>query len=249
MDIFDNKIEAINLQVTDLENNIQIRFQTIENSVKESASNMEIKMLKDCIKKIEGILEKTAEDSDLDEAFQRLFLLEDLEKERTEQALMQESYDKRFNVLFHGLDEEVNSVWETRIETLEILHQFMRDGLNITDPSNIALADFHRLPQQPVMKDGVKVNRPIIIKLTNAADKHLIFSSLKHLKAHNNKRRSQFVKPQYITEHLPKPFQKERKLLLPAFKAARQQKKKTNWIAENGHYNLYINNIKYELPE
>ena len=80
MDIFDNKIEAINLRVTDLENNIQIRFQTVENSVKESASNMEIKMLKDRIKKIEGILEKTAKDSDLDEAFQRLFLLGTLKK-------------------------------------------------------------------------------------------------------------------------------------------------------------------------
>ena len=57
------------------------------------------------------------------------------------------------------------------------------------------------------------------------------------------------MKPQYITEHLPKPFQKKKKLLLPAFKAARQQKKKTNWVAENGHYNLYINNVKYELPE
>ena len=133
----------MNLRVTYPENNIKIRFQTVKNSVKESASNMEIKMLKDRIKKIEGILEKTAKDSDLDEAFQRLILLEDLEKERTEQALMQESYDKRFNVLFHGLNEELNSVWETRNKTLKILHQFMRDGLNITDPSNIALADFH----------------------------------------------------------------------------------------------------------
>ena len=146
MDIFDNKIEAINLRVTDLENYIQIRFQTFENSLKESASNMEIKMLKDRIKKIEGILEKTAKDSYLDEAFQRLFLLEDLEKERTEQVFMQESYDKRFNVLFHGLDEEVNSVWETRNKTLKILHQFMRDGLNITDPSDIALSDGHDKP-------------------------------------------------------------------------------------------------------
>ena len=122
-------------------------------------------------------------------AFQRLYFLEDLEKERPEQVLMRESYDKRFNVLFHGLHEELNSVWETCNETLKILHQFMRDGMNITNPSNIALADYHRLPQQPVMKDGVKINRPIIIKLTNAADKHLIFSSLKHLKAHSNKRR------------------------------------------------------------
>ena len=139
---------------------------------------------------------------------------------------MQESYDKRFNVLFHGLDEEVNSVWETRNETLKILHQFMRDGLNITDPSNIALADFHRLPQLPVKKDGVKINRPIIIKLTNAADKHLIFSSLKHLKAHNNKRRSQFMKPQYITEHLPKPFQKEKSYFCQHLKQ-RDNKRKT----------------------
>ena len=52
----------------------------------------------------------------------------------------------------------------------------------------------------------------------------------------------------YITEHLPKLFQEERKLLMPYFKKARSLKQKTNWRAENGHYCLYIDNIKVDIP-
>ena len=43
---------------------------------------------------------------------------------------------------------------------------FMKRGLQIKDPSAIMLADYHRLPQHPVLKNGIKVNRSIIIKLT-----------------------------------------------------------------------------------
>jgi len=32
------------------------------------------------------------------------------------------------------------------------------------------------------------------------------------------------------------------------FKEARRLYKKTFWRAENGHYALYVNNIKVELP-
>jgi len=57
------------------------------------------------------------------------------------------------------------------------------------------------------VKDHVKVCRPVIIKLSNAADKHLIFSHLKILKIHNAVRRERFLRPQYETEHLPSQFQ------------------------------------------
>ena len=46
----------------------------------------------------------------------------------------------------------------------------------------------------------------------------------------------------YITEQLPKLFQKGRKLLMPYFKKAKGLKEKTNWRAETGLYWLYIDN-------
>ena len=113
----------------------------------------------------------------------------------------------------------------------------MKEGLNIANPSQIALADYHRLPRQPTYKNMEKINRPIILKVTNAFDKNLIFSNLKNLKAHNARRRLQSLRSHNVTEHLPKLFQEERKLLLPAFKEARSPNKKTMWRAEKGHYN------------
>ena len=62
----------------------------------------------------------------------------------------------------------------------------MKDGLKISDPMTIQLADYHRLPQH---KNGNRVNRPIILKLRNAADKRRIFNNVKNLKNYNEERR------------------------------------------------------------
>ena len=85
--------------------------------------------------------------------------------------------------------------------------------------------------------------RPIVIKLTNVIDKRKIFNNLKNLKTFNDERRRNNQSSIYITEHLPKQFQIERKLLLPFFKEAKRRKQKTSWKAENGHYFLYIDGI------
>ena len=88
----------------------------------------------------------------------------------------------------------------------------------------------------------------MIIKFTNAADKHTVFSHVKNLKRYNEVRPIENLQPQYITEHLPKKFVEERKKLMPAFKEARLQSKKTAWRVENGHYALFIDNQKAPLP-
>ena len=82
----------------------------------------------------------------------------------------------------------------------------MREGLKIMQSIEIALADFHRLKHQPVFKNGKRVNRPIIIKVTNSFDKHFMFSSLKNSKSYNSKRKLHSLQPHCITKHLPKPF-------------------------------------------
>ena len=55
--------------------------------------------------------------------------------------------------------------------------KFLKNGLKI-EPDDIEVADIFRLPQYPIMKNGKKVHRPIIVKLVYNSDKNLIFSSL-----------------------------------------------------------------------
>ena len=67
--------------------------------------------------------------------------------------VMRESYDKRFNVLIHGLPEDPQNVWETPLQTLAHIHKFMKEALLITDPTMITLAYYHHFPQRPIYKE------------------------------------------------------------------------------------------------
>jgi len=42
-------------------------------------------------------------------------------------------------------------------------------------------------------------------------------------------------------------FQQEPKMILPYFKKARKENKKSQWRAENGHCTLYVDGIKVKL--
>ena len=59
-----------------------------------------------------------------------------------------------------------------------------------------------------------------MIKLTSAADKQKIFARLKNLKPYNEARLLTNSRSQYVTQHLPKLFQEEKKQLMPLFKFA-----------------------------
>ena len=49
---------------------------------------------------------------------------------------MQESYDKRLNLLIHGLEENNKTDWETRESTQETLCEFFQKDLQIKEPRN-----------------------------------------------------------------------------------------------------------------
>ena len=175
---------------------------------------------------IDICLEDKAESSELEILQAKLATIEESIKEHERTAVMQESYEKRINILIHGIPEPNNSVWEIPIQTLGAIQSFMKDGLLISDPLTIPLADYHRLPQRPEFRDGRKITRLIIIKLTNAPHEKRIFSSLKNLKDYSERRRTQNQSTVYVTDHLPKSFLEERKLLLPQFRKARRLNKK-----------------------
>ena len=74
---------------------------------------------------------------------------------------MKESYDKRLNILIHCIQEDNSNVWEKREKIIEKFQDFLKNGLKI-NPNEIKLSDIHRLPQQPITKNGRPVHRPII---------------------------------------------------------------------------------------
>ena len=125
-----------------------------------------------------------------------------------------ESYSKRLNILIHGLPENEESRWEKRETTLEIYKKFLKNTLQIQDPSEIRIAGIHCLPQRPVYRNKKRKCRPIIIKLASAMDKSNIFRLTKHLKKYNdsNCEASSSSGSQstdltvYITDHLPRIF-------------------------------------------
>ena len=177
-------------------------------------------------------------------------------KQQKIDAVMKDSYSKRLYVLIHRLKEAPakpgeENLGESRADTLMIFRHFFSERLQIAEPSSISLVDIPRLPQRPSpVEFGKTKARPIIAKLATQDDKNWIYQPLQFLKFYNH----QEVNPYtgkcypnvYITDHLPREFEKQRTLLLPLFKAARKDKKKNSWRAENGKYNLYIEGQKPE---
>ena len=221
MDTLESKVDSFSIRLHSLEETVNSKFEAIDRSLND---------------KVDFHV--------FDELLQRLTFLEDYKLAQERNAVMQESYEKRFNILIHGLEEKCDSAWETPDETLQIVHNFMNEGLKIEQPTDVAIVDCHRLPQHPIYRNRTKVERSIIIKVANSPAKRQIYGSLKYLKAFNDNRRLLNHKAVYITDHLPKKFQEERKLILPQFKAARSQGKKTMWKPEDGHYVLYVDNVK-----
>ena len=72
------------------------------------------------------------------------------------------------------------NIWEKREKTIEKFQDFLKNGLKI-NPNEIKLSDIHRLPQQPITKNGRPVHGPIIVTFLTIHDKNLIFKSTKNL--------------------------------------------------------------------
>ena len=160
--------------------NLTLRIHKLEKTISNYGERLdELKCkLNTKFEEIDFRLEDEAETSELEILQAKLATTEETIKEQERTAVMPESYEKRLNILIHGIPEPNNNVWENSLQTLAAIQNFMKDGLLISDPLTIPLADYHRLPQRPVFRDGRKVTGPIIIKLTTAPDIKRIFSGL-----------------------------------------------------------------------
>ena len=105
------------------------------------------------------------------------------------------------------------------------------------------------MPKLTVLKNGKKIQRPIIIKLTNLFEKQLTWKYLNNLKLYNNELN---VKPRlrgyiYVTDHLPIEMLQQKKKLLPLFNKARQKGKGASWKVVADEYRLYIHGINVTI--
>ena len=189
----EDKMESLEHKINEIENEKAI---TEELRKQEPKTNDSINELRQRVKEISEMFNNA-------------------EYENRKTALRNEMYSKRFNVLIHGIKEKSGSVWETKEETGKLAIDFFQNALLIDDPASIKLADAHRLPQHPVLRNSKKIERPIIIKLTNAFDKQLTFKNLKCLKEYNETLNLKPKNPGYVTEHLLRELQMQKKRLIP----------------------------------
>ena len=78
--------------------------------------------------------------------------------------------------------------------------------------------------------------------MTNAFGKQLILNNLKRLKEYNETLNLEPKNPGYVymTKHLPHELQMQKKRLIPIFRKAKEEGKKTAWKIIDGDYQLYI---------
>ena len=67
------------------------------------------------------------------------------------------------------------SLGKKRKITLQIYKNFLKNGMQIQDPSKIGIADIHRLPQRLEYRNKKRKCKRITVMLTSAMDKSEIF--------------------------------------------------------------------------
>ena len=101
---------------------------------------------------MDSLLSGKADLTSLNQMNKRIKKLESMIESYEKSAVMQESYDKRLNILIHGTKEDNDSPWEKQDTTVTKFQEFLKKGLKIDDPEDIEFVDIHRLPQYPVKK-------------------------------------------------------------------------------------------------
>ena len=141
--------------------------------------------------------------------------------------------------MIHGIKEDTESAWETKWESENKFKQVLQNGLKISNFHAVAVADVHRLSQHPITKNGKHITPSIIVKFTSYSDESMIMRSLKNLEEFNQERKRTFGSETnyvYVTEHLSRELQQQKKKLLSACKEVKQNKQRTVWRIEKAKF-------------
>ena len=164
VDRLEKTVTSIQHQVSEVEAKLFKRCENIELRLAEKAENSELINFKKQVK----VLEKQRDEEHEVLVTQQTQItrlkgqLQQCKQVAERESLSREAYSKKFNLLVHGLEEDQNNLWENRATTESMLKKFLKDGLQIESPDQISSIDVHRLPQYPLFKNKVKINRPII---------------------------------------------------------------------------------------
>ena len=229
-------------------NNVTSKLANIEgniNDIKSKISDIEAKLDSNINRLDERITKLATSTSERFEKTDQQIMninerIKTLETNYTKDRILAELYNKRNNLIIHGLPESTINEDLDRNESLTLVQKFLKDQLKIT--KDIAIFDAHRMKSNKSKKTTRRSARPLIFRLTNIFDKDLIYQNLANLKPTDSSIRQSI----YITPHLPASMVKQRTDLLPKFKEAKRNKYATKWQIDysTATYCLYINGNK-----
>ena len=96
------------------------KFQTLtpkSDAVSEKLNLLEVKF-ENRSKEVDTILDTKADIDLIKQLNQKIISFEEFQSNYEKALLMKESYDKRLNILIHGVKEDNNNVWEKREKTI-----------------------------------------------------------------------------------------------------------------------------------
>ena len=168
------------------------------------------------------------------------------------QKVLTELLNKRWNIIIHGIDQNLNNdgsnKWESRPDCLTKVQHFLRDVLLIDSDKveEIVITDAHR---QSVKNPKPGRPLPLIFKLGSLIDKKVIYDHLSNLSTFNAERNDR-QKVWVVMQHLPEEMRNDHKSLLTIFKEAKKNKpnEKRVWFAdrESAEYCLKVGNTVYK---
>ena len=124
--------------LTERMDKLDFKLETFDNRLSKLES-----LFNDKINKLEQALENISNINDIDNIHTKLNKIEQQQIEQESKNLMQELYDKRLNLLIHGLKESNKTDWETCESTWKTLYKFFQKFFQIKESRTIKLIDCH----------------------------------------------------------------------------------------------------------
>jgi len=104
---------------------VSTRLDTLESNFKNKCDE------------IDELKNSKADSNVVDEFKGKIGLLENFKVNYEKAQIMKESYDKRLNVLIHGVKEDNNNAWKKRETPVQKFEDFLENGLKIKDLTDI----------------------------------------------------------------------------------------------------------------
>ena len=124
--------------LTERMDKLDFKLETFDNRLSKLES-----LFNNKIDKLEQALENISNINDIDNIHTKLNKIEQQQIEQESKNLMQESYDKRLNLLIHGLKESNKTDWKTCESTRKTLYKFFQKFFQIKESRTIKLIDCH----------------------------------------------------------------------------------------------------------